>query len=74
MTPAETCCVRRCWGQTQKLLAEVMQTFDAMDRLTRRSTSGPGVIHPAVESWEFDVRVPVGAPDRPGGTVVAGPV
>ena len=33
-----------------------MQTFDAMDRLTRRSTSGPGVSHPAVESWEFDVR------------------
>ena len=42
--------------QTQKLLAEVVQTYDAMNRLTRRAMSGPGVIHPAVESWEYDVR------------------
>ena len=35
--------------------AEVTQTFDAADRLTKRVTTGVGV-ESATESWEFDAR------------------
>ncbi|HEY6648655.1 MAG TPA: RHS repeat-associated core domain-containing protein [Mycobacterium sp.] len=38
-----------------KPAAEVTQSFDAADRLTRRTTTGAGA-QPAVESWEFDAR------------------
>jgi RHS repeat-associated protein len=43
-------------GAGKEPLAEVVQTYDATDRLTRRTTAGPGVTDPAVESWKFDAR------------------
>ena len=47
--------VTRGPGDT-KPVAEVIQTFDAAGRLTRRTTTGAGTAEPAVESWEFDAR------------------
>src|SRR5690606_37110757 len=33
---------------------EIRQSFDAMGRLVRRTTSGAGIDEAAIESWEFD--------------------
>lgn len=36
--------------------AEVTQQYDAENRLIRRTTTGPGIAEPLVETWEFDAR------------------